>query len=102
VALVNAANVPADASAPSALRPDWKNQLAAPRQTSLVAPTLGSILGFGVVALGMFCANSSAVENAFSSKPDAGHKAAVVTGSGIMLGGAAIVSVSLVQLGKAL
>jgi len=50
----------------------------------------------------MFCANSSTVENAFSSKADAGHKAAVVTGSGIVLGGAAIVSVSFVQLGKAL
>jgi len=50
----------------------------------------------------MFCANSSRVENAFSSKADAGHKAAVVTGSGIVLGGAAIVSVSFVQLGKAL
>lgn len=102
VASVKAANASADASAPSALRPDWKNQLAAPRQTSLVAPALGSILGFGVVALGMFCANSSTIDRAFSSKANSGHDAAVVTGSGIMLGGAAIVSVSFVQLGKAL
>lgn len=86
----------------SAVASDWKDGLNHQEKPSIVAPALGTALGIGVVALGIFCANSSAVENAFSSKPDAGHKAAVVTGSGIVLAGAAIIVVSLVNLKNAL
>lgn len=86
-------------SAPS---PGWNGELGLQKQSSIVAPVMGTAVGIGVVVLGMFCSSSATVQNAFSSNADAGHKAAVVTGSGIMLGGAAIVSVSLVQLGKAL
>ena len=86
----------------SAVASDWKDGLNRQEKSSIVAPALGTALGIGVVALGIFCANSSAVENAFSSKPDAGHKAAVVTGSGIVLAGAAIIVVSLVNLKNAL
>lgn len=86
----------------SVVASDWKDGLNRQEKPSIVAPALGTALGVGVVALGIFCANSSAVENAFSSKPDAGHKAAVVTGTGIVIAGAAIIVVSLVNLKNAL
>jgi len=81
---------------------DWKDGLNRQEKPSIVAPALGAALGVGVVALGIFCANSEAVRNAFSSKPDAGHMAATVTGSGIVLAGTAIIVVSLVNLKSAL
>lgn len=95
-------SISSKASARSAPAPEWKGELGRKEQSSIVAPVMGTALGAVVVALGMLCSSSTSVQNAFSSNADAGHKAAVVTGSGIMLGGAAIVSVSLVQLGKAL
>ena len=97
-------NAPEHVAVPghSAVASDWKDGLNRQEKSSIVAPALGTALGIGVVALGIFCANSSAVENAFSSKPDAGHKAAVVTGSGIVLAGAAIIVVSLMNLKNAL
>lgn len=80
---------------------DWKDGLNHQEKSSIVAPALGTALGIGVVALGIFCANSETVRNAFSSKPDAGHAAATVTGTGLAIGGVAIIAVSLVNLKKA-
>jgi hypothetical protein len=80
----------------------WKSDLDRQERPSLAAPLLGVAVGAGVVALGMFCAGSSTVQDAFRTKSSDGQNAAAVTGAGIMLGGAVIISVSVVHLGKAL
>ena len=86
----------------STVASDWKDGLNHQEKPSIVAPALGTALGCGLVALGIFCANSETVRNAFSSKPDAGHTAATVTGAGIVMAGAAVILVSVVNLKEAL
>lgn len=80
---------------------ELKGDVAREERPSIAIPLLGAAFGTSIVALGIFCANSNMVRNAFSTKPENGHEASVITGTGITLGGVGIIAVSLVVLKQA-